>query len=144
MTELGAGFLKLAKALACCLLLFPLVGTGPRSVPRPRAKSLNLTGPSAALRETLLARMTEAYASFRAGRYQEAQQIFESTLNQAVSRSELDLAAAATSNLGGCQFARRQYHSALDYFLKGYRLAQKAHDTDIAAMCQANIASLYS
>jgi len=63
---------------------------------------------------------------------------------QARAAGNLDLAAVATGNAGGCQFALHQYQSALESFLEARRLTEMAGDPSKAAAQEANIASLYS
>ena len=63
---------------------------------------------------------------------------------KARAAGNLDLAAVATGNAGGCQFALHQYQSALESFLEARRLTEMAGDPSKAAAQEANIASLYS
>jgi CHAT domain-containing protein len=91
-----------------------------------------------------VALLREGGELFRAGRYREAQDKFES-LRQTAQRTHVDdLAARATGNVGGCQLALHQYQPALRSFLEARRLAESAGDTSAAAASDANIASLYS
>ncbi|MBZ5585880.1 MAG: tetratricopeptide repeat protein [Acidobacteriia bacterium] len=135
--------MKIAKVLACCLLVLPLVGTARRSVSKTRAKTLNTAG-QRALRAPLEAELRHDADLFRAGGYQEAQLRFES-LHQSAARAGLhDLALRATSNVGGCQFALHQYRKALGSFLDARRLAANLDDSGAVFVLDANIASLYA
>src|ERR1035437_270630 len=103
------GSLRTAKILACCLLVFPLVGTVSRSGPAARMQSLASKdearvrpAPSAALSD-------EASGLFQAGRYQEALHRFEATRAVAVEARMPRQAARALGNVGACQFALHQY-----------------------------------
>jgi CHAT domain-containing protein/tetratricopeptide (TPR) repeat protein len=136
--------LKTAKVLACCLLVFPLVGTVRRSVPKTRAKTLTLTKQDSARRLPLQAGLRAGADLFAAGRYTEAQSRFQSTLTASLSLKQYDLAARATGNIGGCRFALHQYQPALESFLEARRLAETAGDASAAAALEANIASLYA
>jgi CHAT domain-containing protein len=81
---------------------------------------------------------------FGTGQYGDAANYFESLRRAALVAREDDLAARATGNLGGCQFALRQYQPALRSFLEAHRLADQAGDASYTAVLDVNIASLYS
>ena len=81
---------------------------------------------------------------FGNGRYGDAANYFESLRQAALAKREDDLAARATGNLGGCQFALHQYQTALRTFLEAHRLADQAGDASYTAVLDVNIASLYS
>jgi CHAT domain-containing protein len=136
--------LKTAKVLACCLLVFPLVGTAPPSVPNSRAKTLPSAEEAKATRAHLLAQLQEGAELFRLDRYGEAAQRFESLRKAALAAHVDDLAARAVGNIGGTQFALHQYQPALHSFLEAQRLATAANDPTSAAVFAMNIASLYS
>ncbi len=142
--RLEAGFLRLTKVLACCLLAFSLVGTARRPVPHPGVKPLSVTKARSARRAPLLARLCEGAEIFSAGRYSEAANRFDSLRQAALAMGEDDLAARAIGNLGGCRFALHQYRPALDSFLEAHRLAERAGDASYTAVLDVNIASLYS
>jgi len=125
------------------LLVFPLVGTVPPSVPRGRAKLLPLTKERSVHRKSLDALKQEAMGLYRQGRFTEAQSRFESLRKSAMALAELDLAARALINVGACQFALRQYQDALHTFLEARRLAESAGDTNSTAIVDINLGSLY-
>src|ERR1035437_8909754 len=66
------GSLRTARILACCLLVFPLVGTVSRSGPRARTQSLASSDEASAFREPFQERLRAGSALFQAGRHQEA------------------------------------------------------------------------
>ena len=136
--------MKTAKVLACCLLVFPLVGTAPPSVPNSRAKTLPSAGEAKATRAYLLAQLKEGAELFHADRYSEAAQWFESLKKAALEAHVDDLAARAVGNIGGTQFALHQYQPALHSYLEAQRLATAANDPTSAAVFAVNIASLYA
>lgn len=135
--------MKLAEILACCLLVFPLVGTVPPSVPHRRAKLLPLTADRIARRRSLDPVRIEGTNLFRQGQFAEAQNRFESFRESALALHQLDLAAQATVNIGACQFATRHYQSALRTFLEARRMIEEAGDTSKAAIVDGNLGSLY-
>jgi tetratricopeptide (TPR) repeat protein len=135
--------LKPAKILACCVLVFPFVGTAPPSVPQRGAKYLPLTAERAAHRRSLDAQKQEALGLLRQGRLTEAQGRFDALRQSAMALSEFDLAARAQINVGYCQFAHRQYQAALRSFFDARRLAEYAGDTSATAIVDANLGSLY-
>jgi tetratricopeptide (TPR) repeat protein len=135
--------LKTAKVLACCLLVLPLVGTARKSVPKPRATTLNAPTEKT-LRASLRAVLREGGALYAAGRFQQAQQRFESLFRDALRAGITDIAARAQANAGGCQFALHQYRSALLTFQHARVLAESAGDVNAVAALDVNIASLYS
>jgi CHAT domain-containing protein len=133
--------LKTAKVWACCLLVLPLVGTLSRSVPNFRAKSLLLAKEKFAPASPFKALMQEGGVLFSAGRYVAARSRFESARQLAMASGRNDLAANATSNTGGCEFALHDYQAALHSYLDARRMAG---DTGAVAVFDANIASLYA
>jgi CHAT domain-containing protein/tetratricopeptide (TPR) repeat protein len=136
--------LKTAALLACCLLLFPLVGTVRRSVPNARGQTLVPAPEVSARQEYFQDLLQKGRNSYAAGQYIEAGNFFEALRHAALPAREFRLAARATGNLGGCQFALHQYQPALASFLEARRLAALAGDTSAIAAFDANIASLYS
>ena len=136
--------MKTARVLACCLLVFPLVGTAPESVPHSRAKPLTSTEENTVRRAQLLSQLREGVGLFRADRYREAAQSFESLKRAALRAHADDLAARAVGDIGSTQFALHQYQPALRSFLEAQRLAIAAKDPTSAAVFGVNIASLYS
>lgn len=80
----------------------------------------------------------------KAGRHQEAEPHFQNLGTAAIAAKELDLAARAIGNAGGCQFALHRYGEAAQSFLKAHALAESAGDANVAAIFEANLASLYS
>src|SRR5437879_3497130 len=106
--------------------------------------SLLLAKENAARRTPLEARLREGRELFRAGRYSDAIQHFQTLEIAALAVGQPDLAARAAGNIGGCQFALRQYQPALHSFLEARRQAEAAGDTSAAAAFHANIASLYA
>jgi len=92
----------------------------------------------------MLARLRPGADIFGTGRYGDAANYFESLRRAALAAREDDLASRATGNVGGCQFALRQYQPALRSFLEAHRLADQAGDASYAAVLDVNIASLYS
>jgi len=135
--------LKPAQIVACCLLVFPLVGTVSSSVPRRRAKLLPLTKERVAHRKSLEALKQGALNLYRQNRYIEAQNRFGALRETAIALEEFDLAARAVINVGACQYAARQYQAALHTFLEARRLAESAGDTNSIAIVDINLGSLY-
>jgi CHAT domain-containing protein/tetratricopeptide (TPR) repeat protein len=136
--------LKTAKLLACCLLAFSLAGGARR---RPSDATAQTPAPRTLPRgsvEALRSRIAQGGELFRAGRYTEAAHVFESVFHSAQSLSLPDIAGRALGNWGGCQYALHQYQAALGSFLKAHRLAESAGDRASEAVCDANIASLYT
>jgi CHAT domain-containing protein/tetratricopeptide (TPR) repeat protein len=88
--------------------------------------------------------LREGRRLFGTGRYSDAIQRFQALEIAALAARQPDLAARAAGNIGGCQFALRQYQPALHSFLEARRRAEAAGDTSAAAAFSANIASLYS
>lgn len=132
------------KVWACCLLLIPLRGTAPLAGPPSRVPPLTSGPRFSALRAALRSQIDAGDRQFRAGRYQVAQEIFETVLQQAQSARLFDLAARARGDIGGCQFARREYRPALASYLEARTLAARAGDTSEVALLDTNLASLYS
>ena len=97
-----------------------------------------------ARRAPMLARLRQGADIFGAGRIGEAESYFESLRREALAAEEDDVAARATGNVGGCQFALHQYQPALRSFLEAHRLADRAGDASYTAVLDVNIASLYS
>jgi CHAT domain-containing protein/Tfp pilus assembly protein PilF len=143
-TGLKLGHLKTAKVAACCLLVFSLVGTARRPVLRRGAKPLLLTEDRSARRASLLAQLRQAADIYGPGQYGDAANHFESLRRAALAARDDYIAARATGNLGGCQFALHQYQPALRSFLEAHRLADQAGDASYTAVLDVNIASLYS
>ena len=138
------GSLRTAKILACCLLVFPLVGTVSRSGPRARTQSLASSDEAPARRARAAVFSREGAGLFQAGRYREALQRFEAARAADVEANLLDKAARNLGNIGACQFALHQYRLALRSFLEAHRQAEAASDHSAAATFDFNIASLYS
>ena len=136
--------MKTAKIAACCLLVFSLAGTARKPVPRRGAKSLVVTEDRSARRAAMLARLRPGADLFGAGQIGDAESYFESLRREALTVGEDDVAARATGNVGGCQFALHQYQPALRTFREAHRLADQAGDASYAAVLDVNIASLYS
>jgi CHAT domain-containing protein len=88
--------------------------------------------------------MREASGLFRAGRYQQSLQKYQSIRDLAERQGNLDYVARATANIGGCRFALHQYQLALHAFQEAHRLAIAGGDTGMAAALEGNIASLYT
>ena len=124
--------------------MFSLVGTARRPVPRRGANRPLLTENVSARRAPLLAQLRQAADIYGPGRYGDAANSFESLRRAALAVGDDYIAARATGNLGGCQFALRQYQSAVRSFLEAHRLADQAGDASYTAVLDANIASLYS
>ena len=140
----GRGFLRTAKILACCLLVFPLVGTAPRSGSKVSTQSLASSDEARARRASLDTLLREGEGLFQARRYPEARQRFEAARGAAVEANVPDKAARALGDIGACQFALHQYRPALQSLLEAHRQAEAANDPSGAASFQYNIASLYS
>ncbi|HYW43879.1 MAG TPA: CHAT domain-containing protein [Bryobacteraceae bacterium] len=135
--------MKTARLLACCLLIFPLIGTVLRSVPKTRAKSLLPTKVIAAPLDPFHQLLLQGADFFGAGEYENARSRFESARQVARNLGETVLEARAMGNIGGCQFATHQYQAALHTLLEAHRLAESAGDPAAAAPIDANIAALY-
>jgi CHAT domain-containing protein/Tfp pilus assembly protein PilF len=97
-----------------------------------------------ARRAPMLARLRQGADIFGAGRIGDAESYFESLRREALAAGEDDVAARATGNVGGCQFALHQYRPALRSFLEAHRLADQAGDASYTAVLDVNLASLYS
>ena len=126
------------------MLVFSLFGTARKPVPRLRAKPLLATEDRSARRAPLLAQLRQAAGIFGPGQYGDAANQFESLRRAALAVGDEYVAARATGNLGGCQFALHQYQPALRSFLEAHRLADQSGDASYAAVLDVNIASLYS
>jgi tetratricopeptide (TPR) repeat protein len=136
--------LKTAWIFGCCLLMLPLAGAVRRSGPNSRAQTLP-GDPSMAAQAKIARQALRAGAeAFRSGGYTAALTCYETARRAALAAGETDLAARATGNLGGCQFALHQYRPAITRFLEARKLAQRAGDASAIAAFDANIASLYS
>ena len=133
--------MKTAKVLACCLLTLLLVGAESRSVPASRARPLAAEEQSTR-RKPLLARLDGARSVMAAGRYSDAAKQFSSLIPDCQGAGQLDLAARAAGNVGGCQFALHQYQAALRSFLDARRMAVQAEEDSAVLALDANIASL--
>ena len=136
--------MRTAEILACCLLVFPLVGTVSRSGPRAKTQSLASDKEAPLRRAPFDALLREASLLYQSGRYHEALQGFEAARVAAVKAQLPRQAARALGNIGGCQFALHQYRPALQSFLEAHRHAEIANDPSAAAIFDVNIASLYS
>jgi len=124
--------------------VFWLVGTVRKPVPRGGAKSLSLTEDKSARRAPLLAALRQGADIYATGQIGDAAIHFESLRRAALAVQDDYIAARATGNLGGCQFALHQYQPALRSFLEAHRLAEQAGDASYIAVLDVNIASLYS
>src|SRR5664280_3450884 len=138
------GSLRIAKILACCLLVFPLVGTVSRTGPRARTQSLPSSDEAPARRARAAAFSREGAGLFQTGRYQEALQRFEAARATDVEAKMPRQAARNLNNIGACQLALHQYRPALQSLLEAHRQAEAANDRSAAASFDVNIASLYS
>jgi CHAT domain-containing protein len=130
--------LKRLKLLAGCLFLFSFSGGALKSPPK-RVPVRKDSEPAAKL-HAANARGGELY---RAGKFREASEIYQSVFAEAQSLSLPDLAARALGNLGSIAFARHQYKKALEIFQQARRLSESAGDTSAVAGWDANVASLY-
>ncbi|MBZ5620904.1 MAG: CHAT domain-containing protein [Acidobacteriia bacterium] len=88
--------------------------------------------------------MREGGVFFRACQFVDARNRFESARQAALASRQNNLAAQATSNIGGCEFSLHAYQPALHSYLEARRLAESAGDTSAVAVLDANIASLYA
>jgi len=131
--------LKIAPLLAFSLFALTAAGTL-QLVRRPGSKS---PVPRAGL-IAFTARMQEASALFRSGRYQESLGKYQLIREDCHKQGNLDQEARATANIGGCQFALHQYQPALRSFQEARTMALAAGDTGVAAVFEGNIASLYT
>jgi CHAT domain-containing protein len=136
--------LKTAKVAACCLLVLSLVGTARKPVPGRRANRPLVAENGSAYRAPLLAQLRRGADIYGHGQYGDAANRFESLRRAALAVEDDYVGARATGNLGGCQFALRQYQPALRSFLEAHRLADRSGDTSYLAALDVNIASLYS
>ena len=136
--------MRTAKILACCLLVFPLVGTVSRTGPRARTQSLPSSDEAPARRARAAAFSREGAGLFQTGRYQEALQRFEAARATDVEAKMPRQAARNLNNIGACQLALHQYRPALQSLLEAHRQAEAANDRSAAASFDVNIASLYS
>ena len=90
--------MKTAKVLACCLLVFPFVGTAPKSGPRARTKFLASVDEAPLRRAPWDALLREGSVLFQAGRYQEALQQWEVARGFAVAAHSPRLARISHQN----------------------------------------------
>jgi hypothetical protein len=116
--------LRTAKVLACCLLVFPFVGTVPRSGPRARTQSLASSGEAPVCRAAASAFSLAGSWLFPAGRYLEAQQLFEAARAAAIEGKSPGQVARNLGNIGACQLALHQYRPALESLLEAHRQAE--------------------
>jgi CHAT domain-containing protein len=79
-----------------------------------------------------------------AGKFEVAAPLCREGFTAALAAGEYELAARFQMNLGGIQFATRQFQSALDTYQKAHTLAQSHGAHNVAALLTANLASLYS
>ena len=135
--------MKPAKILACCVLVFPLIGTAPLSSGRRTGRHPPPTAERIARRKSLDGLKQEGIALLGRGRYREAQARFEALRESALALGEVGQAARGTVNIGNCQFAQRQYQAARRTFLAARRLAESARDTNCTAIVDINLGSLY-
>jgi len=77
-------------------------------------------------------------------RYLEAAQQFRAAVRTAIAAGDERLAARAIGNVGSCQFALRQFRSALSSFLDARRRSELSGDSSTAAALDVNISSLYA
>ena len=136
--------MRTARALACCLLLLPLVGSVSPTESHYRAKSLLPGQPGSAQWKQLRTQLDRGNQLFHSGHYIQANQVFISVRKSARQAAVWDLAARAGGNTGSCQFALHQYQLALPSYLDARRLAALASDWSEVAILDSNIASLYS
>lgn len=136
--------MRTAGVFACCVLLFPLIGTVSPDGPPHRAKPLTPGPAKSPLWLELRSQLTRGNQYFYQGRFDQANQVFTSVYAQSQSARFPDLSARAGGNIGSCQFARHQYQSALRTFLEARALAVKISDWSETAALDTNIASLYS
>jgi CHAT domain-containing protein len=135
--------LKATKALVCCAVVFPLVGTAWN--PWRTATTASVWPEQSQARRTrILAILDEGREHFRGYRFADALQIYEKARDAAQTDHIDDLAARALGNIGSCQFAVHQYRAALQTFLDAAHAAERAGDLNALAVLNANIASLYS
>ena len=92
--------LKTAKILACCLLVFPLVGTVPRYGPKTRRQSAASHEAERKRGAAVSARLHDTMEVFRAGNYHEALKQVESALQEAKQAQLPELVARATGDIG--------------------------------------------
>jgi CHAT domain-containing protein len=135
--------LRKTKALSCCLLVLPLIGTARKAASEVSAQAFRATSRDER-RQELSGELREGSDLLRDARYSEAQIRLEKTYAAALRAGDADIAARAQGKVGGCQFALRQYRPALRSFFAARRLAQSAGDASAAAALDLNIASLYS
>ena len=129
--------------LACCLLIFPLTGTVPRSGRKARAKPLAAREDLSARKAAFTTLLVDGRDRFVEGHYEAARSRFEEARRMALAAGDVSQAARALGNSGGCAYATHQYQLALRTFLEARRIAESAHDVSYAAVLDANIASLY-
>lgn len=135
--------MKKAKILVSCLFLVSLAGGAGKNPPAYRAQSLGQTALSTAPVAALRGVLQEGGELFRAGRYVEASEVFQSAFTSAEALSLPALAGRALGNRGACQYALHQYQVALHSFLEAHRLSESAGDASTAAVWDADLASLY-
>jgi CHAT domain-containing protein len=128
-----------ARVFGCCLLILPLVGSVSR-----REESRNLRPPNQITRKSVQEANLKAAVLFRSARYSEAGERFAEIRKSALGAGYLDLAARATGNQGGSEFALHRYQEALSLFLEAHKLARAGGDSSAAAGLDANIGSLYA
>ncbi|MEO8597978.1 MAG: CHAT domain-containing protein [Candidatus Solibacter sp.] len=136
--------MKSARILACCLLVFPLIGTVPKSVPKARTQNPAKQEEDAAFQCGAKAISRAGAAIFQAGHYQQALQKFREAQATAAAAKLPCTAARALGNIGAAQFALHQYRPALESFLAARRQSEAAGDHSAAAIFDVNTASLYS
>lgn len=88
--------------------------------------------------------MREGGEFYRLFKYADARSRFESALQLATASHQDNLAARATSNIGGCEFALQDHQAALSSFLDARRLAQSGNERSTMAVLDSNISSIYA
>lgn len=136
--------MRRAKILACCLLVFPLIGTVTKSVPKARPQILAANEDAPTLRIPFEAFLRQGAAHFQSGNYQRALEQFQAARLLSVEFRTPRLAARALGNIGACQFALHQYRQSLDSLQQAHQQAEAVSDHSAAAIFDVNIASLYS
>lgn len=126
-----------------CFLLFPLVGTAPRTVPPVTAQS-PASRPNFARTSPLAARLQQFGDVFRAGDLQAAAVLAQQGYQEARRAADPPMAARFLSNLGSCRFLEHQYQEALEAYLQARDLAESAGNLATAGALDFNISALYS
>ena len=142
LSNWNGSFLRKARILQYGLLLAITV---PATV-----YALRLHGRVCALKSTagaassLLATESKKGAElFGQGQYQRAAATFDQLSLTAQTAHDFAMAARAGANAGACRFALHQYRPALASFLRARGILESLGDSNILAITDANIASLY-